>query len=116
MSLARIVFLKKKLAEKYGVEGKVAGRYIEAGYSVRMKPRTRHGELSFIAYKGSQRLAVDVVYLERGVKLEDLENLKKKAELLQAKPVLVLYGSLPRISQELREKIEELGISMKRIR
>ncbi len=116
MSLARIVFLKKKLAEKYGVEGKVAGRYIEAGYSVRMKPRTRHGELSFLAYKGSQKLAVDIIYTKKEVSTEELENLRKKAELLKAKPILVLYGTAPRIKPELREKIEELGISIRRVR
>ena len=116
MSLARIVFEKKKLEERYGVEGRVAGHYVEAGYSVKMKFGTPHGTLSFVAKKHSEVLAVDVIYASTVVGAETVRALAEKAASVKAKPVLVLYGSGPVLSEEAKKSAKELGVSIRRVR
>jgi len=116
VTLAEIVFQQRKLEQKYGVEGKVAGRYVEAGFHVRMHVATKHGIVSFVAIKGRERLAIDVVDGKKILSKADLESLKRKAESLSAKPVLVLYGSGPRLNDEARNYARENSIEVKRIR
>ena len=116
MTLAEIVFQQKKLEQKYGVEGKVAGRYVEAGFHVRMHVATKHGTVSFVAIKGKEKFAVDVVNGKKVLGKADLDSLKKKAESLSAKPVLVLYGSGPRLDDEAKNYAKENSIEVKRIR
>ena len=116
MSLARIVFTSRKLAEKYGVEGKVAGKYVEAGYSVRMRFETAAGTVSFVAKKESTILAVDVIDGTITVTAEHVKKLAEKAKSINAKPVLVLYGSGPRLTDEAKKTASELGVTIRRVR
>lgn len=116
MTLAEIVFQQKKLEQKYGVEGKVAGRYVEAGFHVRMHVNTKHGRVSFVAIKGGEKFAVDVISGKKVVKKEELEAIKKKAESLGAKPILVLYGSGVVLGDDAKEFIKEGSVTVKRIR
>ena len=116
MTLADIVFTARKLAEKYGVEGKVAGRYVEAGYSVRMRFKTSAGVLSFVAKKESTVLAVDVVSGAVKVSAEDVRRLAEKAKSINARPVLILYGAGPVLTDEAKSAAKELGVSVRRIR
>ena len=116
MTLAEIVFQRRKLEQKYGVEGKVAGRYVEAGFHVKMHVTTKHGAVSFVAIKGREKLAVDVVSSKRALSKADLESLRRKAESLSAKPVLVLYGAGPKLDDEARNYARENSIEIRRIR
>ena len=116
MTLAEIVFQKKKLGEKYGIEGKVVGAYVEAGYNVRMNFNTGKGRLSFVAKKGGQLLAVDVVTVSKVLGRDVVEVVAEKAKSINAKPVLILYGAGPRLSDEARAAAKELGVEIKRIR
>jgi len=116
MTLAEIVFQKKKLEEKYGVEGKVAGAYVEAGYDVRMDFNTSKGRLSFVAKKGGQLLAVDVVTVSKVLGRDVVEAVAEKAKSINAKPVLILYGAGPRLSDEAKAAAKELGVEVKRVR
>ena len=116
MTLAEIVFTSKKLAEKYGVGGKVAAKYVAAGYSVKMEFPTAHGTVSFVAKKGSTVLAVDVVDGSRVVDEGVVRAIVEKAKSIRAKPVLVLYGSGPRLSEEAKKAAAELGVSVRRVR
>jgi hypothetical protein len=116
MTLAEIVFQKKKLEEKYGVEGKVAGFYVEAGYDVRMSFNTSKGTLSFVAKKGSQLLAVDVIVASKVLGKEVIEALAEKAKAIKAKPVLILYGAGPKLSDEAKAAAKELSVEVKRVR
>ncbi|HIP65103.1 MAG TPA: hypothetical protein EYH08_01065 [Pyrodictium sp.] len=116
MSLARIVFLKKKLERKYGVIGKVAGRYVEAGYTVNVGFQTSKGHIDIVAKKEDQILAIDVITDSVKVGVDAVEKLKEKATAINAKPILVLYGAGPQLQEEALRKAEELGVEVKRVR
>ncbi len=116
MSLARIVFEKRKLEARYGVAGRVAGLYLEAGYSVAMNFPTPNGRLSFVAKKGGETLAVDVVAGSVKVGPDVVESLVSKALSIKARPVLVLYGSGPTLAEEAKAKISEAGVKVRRVR
>jgi hypothetical protein len=116
MTLAEIVFTSKKLAEKYGVEGKVAAKYVEAGYSVRMRFPTSHGVVSFVAKKESTLLAVDVIEGSRVIGVDTVRSIAEKAKSINAKPVLILYGSGPKLSDEAKKAVAELGVTVRRFR
>ncbi len=116
MTLAEIVFTSKKLAEKYGVEGRVAARYVEAGYSVRMRFPTPKGTVSFVAKKESQVLAVDVISGSRRVTGNDVRSIAEKARAINAKPVLALYGAGPKLDEDAKKLAAELGVSLRRFR
>ncbi|NOZ89507.1 MAG: hypothetical protein GXO15_06250 [Crenarchaeota archaeon] len=116
MSLARIVFEKRKLEKRYGVEGRVAGHYVEAGYTVAMRFPTPEGTLSFTARKEGTVLAVDVVYGSVKVTADTVKKLARKAAAIKAKPVLVLYGSGPVLTEDALAAAREEGVSIKRIR
>ena len=116
MSLARIVFMKKKLSRKFGVVGKVAGRYLEAGWSVHIGFETGAGTVDILAKKEGQVLAIDVVDGSVRVGPDAVEAIARKASRLRAKPVLVLYGSGPRLTEEAKAKARELGVTVRRVR
>ena len=116
MSLARIRYLQSRLAEKYGEVGVVAGRYLEAGFHVRLMHPTRLGPVHIFAQRGSDRLVIEVVKDPGKVSPAILERVAKKAELLRSKPILVLYSDGPKLDDEARAKAEELGVKVRRIR
>lgn len=116
MTLAEIVFQQKKLEQRYGIEGRAAGRYIEAGFSVRMHVNTKHGRVSFVAIRGGEKLAADVISEKKELGREVLEAIEQKARSLGARPVLILYGSGPSLNAEAKEYAKEKGIVVKRIR
>ncbi|AEM39383.1 hypothetical protein Pyrfu_1526 [Pyrolobus fumarii 1A] len=116
MSLARIVFMQKKLREKFGPEGYVAGLYVEAGYSVKVGFETSEGRVSIRAEKEGTIYAIDVLTESKVYGPEVVEAIAKKAKSINAKPVLVLYGSGPKLSKEAMEKAKELGVKVRRVR
>jgi len=116
MALARVRALQKRLIRKYGVVGAVAGRYVEAGLHVQVMHPTRYGPAHIIATGGGQRLVVEVVEGVSSVGPEVVETLYDKATLLRAKPVLVLYGIGPKLSNEARALAHKLGIKVRRLR
>ena len=116
MSIARIRHERTRLEVRYGEVGVVAGRYLEAGYHVRLFHPTRYGEVHVLAYKGDTRLVVEVVKEAATVGAEVVERVARKAELLKARPVLILYGNGPRLSEEARSRARETGVKVRRIR
>ena len=110
MTTPRRIHLARTLEEKYGVIGKVASRYVTAGLHVTMMHPTRYGPVHFVVQGNGLKLAVDVV--TGGDFLTAAELLKKKAELLRAKPVLVLYGDLKADVK----KLAETGVNVRRVR
>jgi hypothetical protein len=110
MATPRQTRLARLLEEKYGIVGKVAGRYVTAGLHVAMMHPTRYGPIHFVAQGNGLKLAVDVV--AEGDPLKAAELLKKKAELLKAKPVLVLYG----LAGAGIEKLAEMGVEVRKFK
>ncbi len=116
MTLAEIVFEQRKLQQRYGVEGYVAGRYVEAGYSVTMKFKTPKGVVSFVAKKSGELIAADVIYGSVKVNTEHINAIAEKAASINAKPVLALYGSGPRVTEDATKAAEEKGVAIRRFR
>lgn len=116
MSLAKIRFVQKALIEKYGNVGIVASRYLEAGFSVRVNHSTRLGPIHIIAGGNGMRLAIEVFSEPREVPRDVIEKLVEKAKLVRAKPILVLYGNGPKLSDELFKFCKERGVKIRRIR
>ena len=115
MTLAKIRFLQRKLTEKYGEIGVVASRYVEAGLHVQLMHPTRYGPAHIIATGHGQRIVVEVVKDPGLVPAEVVKNLSEKARLLRARPILVLYGHGPKLNDEVRGLIAELGVKVKQV-
>ena len=116
MTLAEIVFTQKKLRKRYGVEGSVAGRYVEAGYSVAVGVETPAGRASFVAKKAGEILVADVINGTVKVTAEHVRSIAAKAQALRGRPVLILYGSGPILTEEAAKAAKEAGVVVKRVR
>ncbi len=115
MSLAEIRFIQKKLKEKYGNIGVIAGKYVEAGYSVNVRrTKTSKGIIDIVAIKGGEKLAIDV-YDKTGVISPDIiEGVYEKAKQVNAKPILAIWGRGAKISSEALSRAKELDVKIKR--
>ncbi len=113
---AKEMFDAKKLAQKYGVVGKVAGLYRMAGYKVDVLSADEGADVNFIASKRNEKLGVKVFVKNIYVPLDIVEKLKKAADEKKFKPILVLYGAGPKLKDDVLNKIKELNISIKRVR
>jgi len=116
MSLARIVFEQKKLAQRYGVVGRIAGRYLEAGYSVAVGLETPAGRVGFLAQKAGERIAVDVYTGSVRITKEQVVAIADKAAALKAKPVLALHGRGVKVTPEALEEAKKRGVAIKRFK
>lgn len=115
MSLAEIRFIQKKLKGRYGEIGVVAGKYLEAGFSVNVRGiKTPKGIIDVVAIKGGEKLAIDV-YLKPGkLPVEAIENIYEKAKHIGAKPVLALWGRGVKVAEEVLKKAQVLGVKIRR--
>lgn len=115
MTTGRIRFLQAALQKRYGLLGKAAARYAGAGLHVRVNHPTRHGPVHVLAVGRGQRLAVEVYSGSAPAGPQLVEQVARKAELLKAKPVLLLYGSSS-IAPQALEIAKQLGVKVKRVR
>jgi len=115
MATARQRMLVKLLEEKYKHVGYVAGRYVEAGCSVEIGHRTRFGVADVVVKcKGGVRLVVKVF---AGIpSAEDIETVVKIAELLKAKPVVVLCGFSKAEAKKALSSIPNVDLSKVRVK
>ncbi|NPA04784.1 MAG: hypothetical protein GXO09_01635 [Crenarchaeota archaeon] len=116
MTTAREAFVAKKLRQRYGVVGSVAGLYVRAGYSVRVGVQTKAGVADVFAVKEGVKLAIKVLTESKPYGRDVVELAKKIAGELGAKPVIVLYGAGPRLTEEAVKAAEEAGVSVRRVR
>ena len=115
MSLAKIRHLSTILSRRYGVVGRVASKYVEAGFRVSFLSSERRDIADFIAYKGRNRFVVKVVYSSR-LSEDTIKKLAAGAKRYSAKPVLALYGRVKPLSDAIRRIAEENGVVLKRVR
>jgi len=107
-------YLIKRVAKLYGIVGKVAGRYIAAGYSVEFNHPTRYSPIHIIARGNGQMLAVEVVYERGKLTVETARSILEKAKLIGARPVLVVHGlGWNDVPEELRRFCEESGVKLR---
>lgn len=114
MVTPREAFEARKLASKYGIVGKVAGNYRMAGYEVEVVDPSGGGPVSFRAVRRGESLAVRVYSKSGRIPVGVVEELASQAG--GAKPVLVVYGSGPKVYGELLEKAKSLGVTIRRFR
>jgi len=111
---ARQRYVVRRLKKAYGVVGKVAGRYVAAGYSVELNYPTRYGPVHVVARGRGQVLAVDIVYGRGRLTADAARSILEKAKLIKARPVLAVYGlSWSGMPEELRGFCEESGVKLR---
>ncbi|AKG38732.1 MAG: hypothetical protein ACPLRJ_01755 [Infirmifilum uzonense] len=118
MTLARVRYLQKQLIKRYGIIGKVASRYLEAGLSVRIRHPTRLGDAHIIVQGNGNRLVVEVYTSPKPLHPRDVQAVAEKAKLLNSKPVIVIYsgGRLKsRVTKEALEEATRLQVKIKRV-
>ena len=116
MSLAKIRFTQKILKEKFGVKGIVAGRYLEAGYHVRIDYETSKGKVDVYAVKENNKYAIKVIDKNTNVAIDEVNEIYEKAKSINAKPLIILYGSGPKVPEDVLKKAQELGVNFRRMR
>jgi len=113
VATARARYVVRRL-KKYGIVGIVAGRYIEAGYSVELSHKTRLGNIDILVRSRGEVYAVEV--LHRGIyTVDQAKLLQEKAKLVGARPVLILYGRQPRLTAEALSYCSSNGIKVRRV-
>jgi hypothetical protein len=113
MVTAREAFEARKLAQKYGVIGKVAGSYRTAGYNVKIVSTDDDAPYNFEATKRGEKLLVKVYSKTWPIPPEIIDKLSTAGE---GKKILALYGAGPRVAREVIEKAKESGVSIRRVR
>ncbi len=114
MTSARQIFLMKRLIRKYRVKGRVASRYIAAGYSVTINPPLEG--VDFTASKHGVRFAGIILSDKKMYDVDIVEKAHEISEKYRVKPILILYGSGPRLSPKALEKAREYGVIVRRVR
>lgn len=114
MTTARRMFIINKLLKKKNIVGKVAARYVAAGFSVTVNPPLKG--VDFTATKHSVRYAGIILWQKKKYGEEVVVKAKEIAEKYKVKPIVILYGSGPVVDKEVILKAREEGIIVKRIR
>ncbi|RLG75654.1 MAG: hypothetical protein DRO23_03210 [Thermoprotei archaeon] len=107
--------LINKAVSKAGIKGKIAALYIMSGHSVSFNVKVKDGVIDFVAKKKGDIFAVDVYLKNKPVSAREVEDIARKASQINAKPVLLIYGSA-KISEEALSKLRELNVKIKRVR
>ena len=116
MATARQLFEAKKLASKYGVVGKVAGRYVTAGFDVKVESTEEGAAYNFTAARKGEKYLVKVYARSGLVPVEVVDKLAEEASKAGARGVLVLYGAGPSLRGEALERAKEKGVTVRRVR
>ncbi len=114
MTTAKRRFVINKLLSKKNVISKAATRYVAAGFSVTVNPPLKG--VDFIAIKKNIKYAGIVLWKKKKYSEEVISKAKEIASKYNVKPVILLYGSGPRIDKEIVLKAKEEGIIIRRIR
>lgn len=114
MPTARQVYLSRLFEKRKGIVGKVASRYLQAGFSIEFDHPTRYGPVQIIARRGGEKLVIEVY--DRGkVELDVIKLFHEKVKILKGKPVIVLYGAGVDLSEEAKNYCKDNNIRVKRI-
>jgi len=114
MTTARQRFLANLLEAKGGVYNRIASKYVNAGYHVRFD----HGfkDIDLIVYRSRERFGLKILYMKKVYGKTDLENFLNSCEKHGLKPVIILYGSGPRLDQEMLASLAEKKVRIRRVR
>jgi len=109
MTTGRQIFTIKKIAKRYGLVGKVAGRYVAA-----VKPPIKG--VDFIASGQGRRYGGFIFSGKTTVTPDKIEEVAKIAKTYGLEPLVVLYGRGAKITAEAIEKAKELDVKIRRVR
>ncbi|MDK6029163.1 hypothetical protein QPL79_07285 [Ignisphaera sp. 4213-co] len=116
MTTANQIYLMKKLEERYGSVGKVAGRYLAAGLSVEFMHPTRYGPIHIVVRGNNSVFAIDVFDKPGKLSIDDVKTLIEKARLIKAKPILFLYSSAAKVDDDVYKFCIENGVKIKMLK
>ncbi len=112
MTTARQGFIVNKLLEKGGVVNKVAANYVKAGFSVKVNPSIKNVDL--IATRGGERYCIKVLWEKKTYGEKQLTGFIESCTKIGYNPVIILYGSGPRLDPGFLDKHKD--IKVRRIR
>jgi len=107
-------FIVNKLLEKGGVVNKVATAYVKAGFNIRLKPDLPSVDL--IAIRGSEKYCIKVLHEKKTYDENALKDFLSSCREAGYTPVVVLYGSGPKIAQDFLDKNKNVKIRRFRFR
>ncbi|MEM1541701.1 MAG: hypothetical protein QW101_05645 [Ignisphaera sp.] len=116
MTSAKIRYIQNIYEKKYGRLGRIAGRYVGAGYGVEFNHPTRYGPVSLLVRGRGSIMAIEVVENNDKVDIEKIKVFIEKAKLLKAKPVLILYSTGSKLSDDVRKLCMDNGVKIRRIK
>lgn len=95
MTTAHQGFIINKLLEKGGVLNKVAANYVKAGFNVRVKPGIN--DVDLIAIKRNEYYCIKVLWKKKIFNEQELSSFIENCDKIKCRPVIILYGSGPKI-------------------
>ena len=101
----RAIYIANTLIKKYGVVGKVASRYVLAGFSVRV-----NGKYIY-AKKEGNNLVIGVAINEAEAN-SIINELLDKARKLRSTPILAIFGR-ESISREFIDRLTKEGVKVR---
>ncbi|RLG00318.1 MAG: hypothetical protein DRN49_03125 [Thaumarchaeota archaeon] len=104
----RRIYQSNRLVEKYGVLGKVAARYLLAGYSIRIQSNF------ILASKEGSNLIIGVAINDKNAE-KLITEITEASKKLSRIPVIVLYGK-NKWRNETIKAIKDHGITYKLVR
>jgi len=104
----RRIYQSNRLVEKYGVLGKVAARYLLAGYSIRIQSNF------ILASKEGSNLIIGVAINDKNAE-KLITEITEASKKLSRIPVIVLYGR-NKWRNETIKAIKDHGITYKLVR
>ena len=104
-----------KLIRESGVLGKLASLYVASGHNVTLNFKVKKSVIDILAQKVKAKYAIKVHLTSNPVNTREVEEIANASSKINAKPILIIYGSAKVLNDAL-EKAKELGVKIKRVR
>ncbi len=104
-----------KLTREGGVLGKLASLYVASGHSVTLSVKVDKLIIDILAQKNNAKYAIKAHLTSNPVNTREIEEIANASSKINAKPILIIYGSAKILSDAL-EKANELGVKIKCVR
>jgi len=104
-----------KLIRESGVLGKLASLYVASGHNVTLNFKVKKSVIDILAQKDKAKYAIKVHLTSNPVNTREVEEIANASSKINAKPILIIYGSAKVLNDAL-EKAKELGVKIKRVR
>ena len=112
MTTGRLLFKSRVLETRYGLKGKVASRYLKAGYQVSI---LKNHPMDILVTGNNHRFIIKIVTKRTELTDNLIKSVQEYARKMNAKGIIAIYGCL-RVEKSFIEQAVSSGIELKRIR